>query len=45
MASAAIDVSSTVASESQRDRASATVFRRLGLYYTEKSKPNNLLVH
>ena len=32
-------------STSRRERASATVFRCLDLYSTEKSKPVSLLIH
>jgi hypothetical protein len=32
-------------SASRRERASGTVFRRLDLYSTEKSKPKSLLIH
>jgi hypothetical protein len=32
-------------SSSRRERASATVFKRPGLYSNEKSKPKSLLIH
>jgi hypothetical protein len=42
---AGMATSSTAASVSGQDRASATMFRRPGLYSTEKLKPKSLLIH